>query len=215
VKTGEISSAHFMNLRKIQLDEFITLLPADFDSDILKNIGQYRYSRNHLPDPPLATPQECDSEEDTQTNTKTADNTKTTENNTEEDKNFSDLHERKLRSGKKISINVYTLPKKYTSAKAAHYAYVHKERQIPTRRSCLTRRIPIQRTPWATIEQTMEGDCYVFYTNNKTPHPENHHKTKYKSNFQSHLRGFLTIDLEPEQDNERRVKFSKLTVKFY
>ncbi len=50
-RTGEIQSVHYMNLRKITMDEFITLLPDDFDADILKNIGMYRYNKNHLPDP--------------------------------------------------------------------------------------------------------------------------------------------------------------------
>ena len=219
VKTGEISSAHFMNLRKISLDEFITLLPTDFDSDILKNLGQYRYSRNHLPDPPSTKPQEVrdtDQSEETEEEDETVkekNNEKMTEAIAE--KNFSNLHARKLRSGKTIHINVYTLPAKYKSAKSAHYAYVHSKTAKPTQRSCLTRRIITPRTPWATIEQTMGDNCYVFYTKNRMPHPENHHKTKYKSNFQSHLRGYLTVNLASEEDNGRRVRFSELTVKFY
>ena len=47
-----------MNLRKLSIDEFITLLPNNFDADILQTLGMYRYNKNTYPDPPLFGPKE-------------------------------------------------------------------------------------------------------------------------------------------------------------
>ena len=34
-RTGEIMSGHFSNIRKINIEEFLTLLPLNFDADII------------------------------------------------------------------------------------------------------------------------------------------------------------------------------------
>ncbi len=47
-RTGEMLSVHFMNLRKLSIDEFITLLPNNFDADILQTLGMYRYNKNSI-----------------------------------------------------------------------------------------------------------------------------------------------------------------------
>jgi len=51
-KTGEVCSVHFSNLRKLTPDEFLTILPSNFDSEILKDLKLYRFNRNLSPDPP-------------------------------------------------------------------------------------------------------------------------------------------------------------------
>ena len=51
-KTGDTISVHFQNLRKIELTEFMTLLPHNFDSEILQTMQMFRYNRNGSPEPP-------------------------------------------------------------------------------------------------------------------------------------------------------------------
>jgi hypothetical protein len=45
IKTGEISNVNFENLRKITLDELLVLLPQNFDNEISKALGTFRYNR--------------------------------------------------------------------------------------------------------------------------------------------------------------------------
>jgi dUTPase len=49
-KTGEAFSVHYKNIRKITPDEFLTILPANFDSEIIRNLDLYRYNRKLDPD---------------------------------------------------------------------------------------------------------------------------------------------------------------------
>ncbi len=49
-RTGEQMSVHFANMRKLSMDEFITLLPTHFDNDILKTLGLFRYNRKGNPE---------------------------------------------------------------------------------------------------------------------------------------------------------------------
>jgi len=44
-KTGSTFSVGFDNLRKIDFDELLTLLPQNFDSEIAETLGTYRYRR--------------------------------------------------------------------------------------------------------------------------------------------------------------------------
>jgi lipopolysaccharide export LptBFGC system permease protein LptF len=43
-------SVHFVNLRKLSMDKFITLLPTHFDSEILQTIGLFRYNKKGNPE---------------------------------------------------------------------------------------------------------------------------------------------------------------------
>jgi hypothetical protein len=45
IKTGEISNVNFENIRKISIDELLALLPTDFDDEINKSLGTFRYNR--------------------------------------------------------------------------------------------------------------------------------------------------------------------------
>ncbi|MEG1724594.1 MAG: RNase H-like domain-containing protein [Anaerovoracaceae bacterium] len=49
-KTGTQFSVAFDNLRKINFDELLTLLPQNFDSEIAETIGNYRYRRSDRSD---------------------------------------------------------------------------------------------------------------------------------------------------------------------
>jgi len=45
IKTGEELSASFEHMRKIKLDELLTLLPQNFDAEINQVLDTYRYRR--------------------------------------------------------------------------------------------------------------------------------------------------------------------------
>jgi hypothetical protein len=219
-RTGEIQSVHYMNLRKITMDEFITLLPDDFDADILKNIGMYRYNKNHLPDPAKST-NIAETDSDTESPSGAASGPPNLKNEPLRPKppdKFSDTHERILRSGKIIKINMYTLPQKIQQQTSkAHFSYFKKSEKIPerTKRSCLTRTLVTPRTAYATHEQKYVDGRFFFNTRLRTPRPENYHKKPYKSSFNSPLPGYLTLKLDTEENDHRTIKFTTVTVKFY
>ena len=115
-------SVHFANMRKLSMDEFITLLPTHFDNDILKTLGLFRYNRKGNPESikkveeaeiikqDSLSEQEQDERHDPDNSSKMDD--------TEE---FSPQTARILRSGRKINISVNTLPTKYTDATKAQW----------------------------------------------------------------------------------------------
>jgi len=203
-------SAHYMNLRKITPDEFITMLPNNFDSDILEKMHLYRYNKTHQPDPP----QKID--------LKVAEETEKTIENTDplrpEPYTMSPANDRILRSGKVIKINTYTLPASVKNKSvAAYWSITSNNKTANTKtKTILARTITVNRTPYADLEQYYAEDCYLFHSHTrKMPRPENYHKTKYKSSFQSPLPGYLTIQLDQSADNVKRVKFDKICIKFY
>jgi hypothetical protein len=50
IKTGEEQSVSFEHIRKIKLDELLTLLPQNFDAEINKVLDKYRYKKGVLDD---------------------------------------------------------------------------------------------------------------------------------------------------------------------
>jgi hypothetical protein len=216
-RTGEIMSAHYKNLRKITADEFLTLLPNNFDADILKNMGMYRYNKNHLPDPMEQTL----STEDMEYINKLASGDiieKPEEQVHENGKiTLSDKNERILRSGKKISINTHTLPRKYRDeAIYSFWSYTYAQNSKKPKSSCLTRSLVTKRTPNADMEQYFEDGIYLFYSNTRRiPRPEDYYKSKYKSSFNSSLPGYLKIQIEAAPEKAKKVRFDQILVKFY
>jgi hypothetical protein len=219
-RTGEIMSAHYKHLRKITADEFLTLLPNNFDADILKNLGMYRYNKNHLPDQANLELSKKDIEQLEDADLFNESEEENCEPNDEKESSppiLSDQNERILRSGKKIKINTHTLPQKYTSeAVYSYWSYTHKRDNVKKKSSNLTRSLITQRTPYADMEQYFEEECYFFYSNTqRIPHPDEYYKTKYKSSFNSPLPGYLTIQLGEDTDKPKKIKFDKIIVKFY
>jgi hypothetical protein len=103
IKTGEGQSVSFEYMRKIKLDELLTLLPQNFDAEINSVLDKYRYKRGagenegeHL----------------------------SGENYDEENKEKD--NRRKLRSGKLYNINVETLSE--NTAQEAESVYWREER---------------------------------------------------------------------------------------
>jgi hypothetical protein len=249
-RTGEMLSVHFMNLRKLSIDEFITLLPNNFDADILQTLGMYRYNKNTYPDPPLFGPKEVVDEvyreQPYQPDNRQPENQRhppnipelndEIENTRQSDHDHYDpvtnepktklpteYQQRRLRSGRIVNINVQSLPKPYeNTSKYAYFSYVppNIKKKKPVK-SCLTRTFTTEKTPYADIDQYMDiDDDNVFYAYHSrfltTPNPEPYHKTKYSSNFQSPLPGYLTIKMEADKESTAKaVKFDKIIVKFY
>ena len=212
-RTGEIFSAHYMNLRKITPDEFITLLPENFDSEILKYMGTFRYNKTHQPDPAVLN--KLDPE------ILNADNISDNKHNDQKSEKIvipPGVDSMKLRSGRIIRINPNSLPAKIVpQAAAAYFTRIHKSCATwhPHVISCLTRSLITPRTAYADMEQTYTDGCYVFGTTIGMHHPENYFKRAYNSSFQSSLPGYLVIDLDNEEQIGQTVKFGKVVVKFY
>ncbi len=105
---------------------------------------------------------------------------------------FSNKNERLLRSGRRVKVNSYTLPKPYiNSAEYSYFSYVPPKLNKPNfRKSNLTRSITTPRTPYADIDQFVydEGIIAYYVFANILPSnicPENYYKAKYSSNFSS------------------------------
>jgi hypothetical protein len=49
-RNGDIMSVHFQNLRKLNMEEFVSLLPSNFDKDILRSLNMHRYNTHGDPD---------------------------------------------------------------------------------------------------------------------------------------------------------------------
>jgi hypothetical protein len=211
-------------MRKLSMDEFITLLPTHFDDDILKTLGLFRYNRKGNPETIKKTDeteiinQDTHAEEEQDERQDPDNNSKT--NDTEE---FSPQTARILRSGRKINISVNTLPTKYTDATRAQWKTLtipHQPTTIPRKPS--TKRIATIKTPntpYYVEEQLLDQDSFLFSTSielsvNKIK-PEKNYKTRYKSSFQSDRKGILYINLPQEENSNKKVRFSRLEIKFY
>ena len=213
-RTGDTMSVRFPNLRKISIPEFIQLLPTNFDADIVENLKLYRYNRSGQPeDGPLASDVIIDD----------------TIQNDESEPLLLDVTEfptdtaRILRSGKRININVCTLPSKYSTVKKAQWSTLpiplqptlHNNNQTMNR----IQEVTTLHTAYYRPEQEEHSDIFVFQTSLDTRvdyiRPEKNYKTRYKSNFSSNRRGVLFIELEQIDTPAERVKFSHLEVKFY
>jgi hypothetical protein len=223
-RTGEQMSVHFANMRKLSMDEFITLLPTHFDTDILKTLGLFRYNRKGNPESVHKAEEAEIIKQDTlsegeQDERQEPDNSSNT-NDTEE---FSPQAARILRSGRKINISVNTLPIKYSEAIKAQWKTLPVPHQPPmiTKKPSTKRIATIKtpNTPYYVEEQLLDQDSFLFSTSielsvNKI-RPEKNYKTRYKSSFQSDRKGILYIELPKEKNPNKKVRFSRLEIKFY
>jgi hypothetical protein len=171
-KTGDIMSVHYQNIRKLGLDELILLLPSNFDSEILKTLKLYRYNRPGAPDTVPTQEKE----------TTTEDNTRT------------------LRSGKTIQINHTTLPSKYAEI-AIHAQWLNTVIVTPNKaaaKPCLKSRIQLPLSPYEKLSQYYTKELWLFpstFENKPVNIKDVYVNSKYRSNFQSHKPGILSIKL--------------------
>ena len=74
-------------------------------------------------------------------------------------------------------------------------------------------------TPYYIEEQLLDQESFLFSTSielsaNKIK-PERNYKTRYKSSFQSDRKGILYINLPPEEETDKKVRFFRIEVEFY
>ena len=213
-RTGDTMSVRFPNLRKISIPEFIQLLPTNFDADIVENLKLYRYNRSGQPEdgPPASDVIIDDKIQNDESEPLLLDVTE-----------FPADTARILRSGKRININVCTLPSKYSTVKKAQWSTLPIPLQPTLRNNNQTmnriQEVTTLHTAYYKPEQEEHSDIFVFQTSLDTRvdyiRPEKNYKTRYKSNFSSNRRGVLFIELEQIDTPAERVKFSHLEVKFY
>jgi hypothetical protein len=229
-RTGDIMSVHFQNLRKLTTDEFITLLPTNFDSDLLKTLGFYRYNKLGLPDKigytlPLNKIEDpVEHEEFKNAETPIPEKTQAQEDN------FPPHLTRVLRSGKKIRVNTSTLPHPYVeSAQYADWSKLpsmvkNEKRIMKPAHPCRISSLNYTYTPYVDFEQQTQkaDDGYIFLFQTTLDdrayrlQPERNYKQRYKSRFSSTKKGILTIKLEPDENaNHSKVRFDKLEIFFY
>jgi len=204
-KTGETCSVHFQNLRKLSVDEFATLLPANFDHDIIQQLSLSRYNRSGQSE---TLPQ------------------KVTEKISGPDFEAKHTEEQqhdvmKLRSGKIVKLHATQVPAIdghlvqsaiFTSGPALPRP------AKPILAPVLKKKLRPAPTAYATFDQYFSDGIWIFASSFSTsrlracPCSE----TKYRSSFQSPTPGTLRIDLAQEDsDNDRKIKFKRITVYFY
>jgi hypothetical protein len=207
-RNGDIFSVHYENLRKINLEEFLQILPTNFDHEILQNIGFNRYNKKGTPDYIKSAQEKID------------DNYIDPNPNNLEKPEFIDEHNyKKLRSGKKISVNLSKISRSTNiNIDSAKFCSENIPRtQQTTRNGILRKSILINPTPYAIIDQTEINGIWCFKSQldetiaNKIQFK---YKRKYASSFSSPEKGTLTIQLT-EQNSPKKVKFSTITVHFY
>jgi hypothetical protein len=207
-RNGDIFSVHYANLRKINLEEFLQILPTNFDHEILQNIGFNRYNKKGTPDyAQKATAPINDEFIDQKID------------DFEKPDFVDEKHYKTLRSGRKISVNIAKISqgaiKNIESAKFCS-ENIFQTKNV-AKNSILKKSILVQPTPYATINQTEINGLWCFNTTidadwaNKIRYKT---RKKYESSFSSPQQGTLTIKLK-DQQSKNKVKFSTVTVYFY
>ena len=211
-RTGDTMSVHFQNLRKISISEFIQLLPTHFDADIMKNLNIYRYNKIGQPEKgPSISDHHID------------DNVIEDERNPIDVDEFSPDAAKILRSGRRINVNVCSLPDKYHTVKKAQWSSIPIPHQPLLRKDYKNinriHEITTLHTAYYKPEQEERSDIFMFQTSLETVvhhiRPEKNYKTRYRSSFSSDRRGILFIELDNIETSAERVRFSHLEVKFY
>ena len=204
-RSGDTLSVHFQNMRKISLDEFLTLLPSNFDADILHQLKMYRYNKPGSSEqaPPPATTSLPDVPYDPAA------------------ESFSEPQGIKLRSGKTMGKPTVQIPvnlnNKFIHAHWTDYTSVS---GIPHTNSVtkpiLKNHYP-QPTPYATINQSFSHDLWNFHNTTTSIYSAvlPNYKTRYKSSFQSKFPGTLKMKFPIDKTNKRTVQFTELTVHFF
>jgi hypothetical protein len=210
-RTGELLSVHFQNIRKLTVDEFITLMPSNFDADILQTLKLNRYNKQTEPDSIVMQGPET-------TEDKQLDNSKLFDNMETANPNI-----RKLRSGKQVKINCASLPPKYKiNVNSASWipntsgseANMRNSQKKPIIKSTL----PVQPTPYANSHQSFQNDCWIFNSAseiNPFRLPSRNYKKRIKSSFSSSHTGTLVIRLCHPKETSRKVNFDRIIVHFF
>ena len=204
IKTKEEQSVSFEHMRKIHIDELLTLLPQNFDSEIMAALDNYRYKRS-------------DKEEEPGIDRDTSE--------TGSDK--ADSGKRVLRSGRLYQIDIKRIGDK--TGKEAEKVYwrtgqIYKrdifDKNIPilTRHRASDREFIAQRDFLNTAEKNIFAGEYMKTVEVMMTKAE---KRKYysdkKCSFSSAEEGTMIIRMK-KTDQERpgkRVKFKEVVIHFY
>ena len=190
IKSGDICSVSFEHLRKITFNELLSLIPGNFEAEIMKQLDQYRYNRK-----------EREVEEKV-------------ERQVEEP-----WQEKKLRSGKTYSIKIEELDSKWTVARDASWTpgkIDTDNNRTQTEHSILTRKY--RKPSTVEIGQKWTGVIWSYNTEiNMNRVRDERMDRNRKSTFKSSVRGTLTLTLDQDRNAgmTQRVKFSTVTVWFY
>ncbi len=127
---------------------------------------------------------------------------------------------RVLRSRKITQINYTTLPSKYAEiAIQAHWTNTHVTTpHQKAAKPCLKSRIQLPLSPYAELSQYYTKELWLFpstFENKPVNIKDIKFKTRYRSNFQSHKPGILTIKLNNQPSHTKKLQFTTITVYFY
>jgi len=196
-KTGELCSVHTQNIRKISPEEFMTLLPSDFDYELIQSLDLTRYNKQGKPE------------------------------NIVSHREIKEDNTRTLRSGKQVQLNVAEInikdvaiynatfePQTFTPPSNNKISSSQGNNKISS--PILKVSFPPSPTAYCDLKQKWDDDIWLFASHISERQTRSERKKYLQSSFSSPEEGTLTIDLQPEGDGyNRKVKFNKITVKFY
>jgi hypothetical protein len=195
IKTGEELSASFEHMRKIKLDELLTLLPQNFDAEINQVLDTYRYRR-----------------------------TTATEDTTEKGPEKIENTTRRLRSGRLYNMKIETVGEKLTGEAETVYwrperiynrgktdyrpiliAHSASEREMPFDRGDLEKREIVKKAREREFKRHMDEVERRQYKRKKT------------STFSSASEGTMIIRFRRSGDEKpgTRVKFKEILIHFF
>jgi len=198
VKSGEEISVSFENIRKIKLDELLSLLPQDFDKEVLEGIDTYRYRRGDE------------------------------RNDQDKEKDSPEWvgNKRTLRSGKLYTVKLDKLPNR--ERKSADRAYwrcekIVKRAKVRMGEPILRRKGRVKqefapeyiKVNSTSIQHKEINGEKIRKSNNKRE--LRIYSSKYESTFKSPDTGTLIIKMSKEKEIRpgRLIQFGEITVHFY
>jgi len=222
-RTGETLSVHFQYLRKLSFDEFIQLLPANFDHEILRQVGMSRYNTTGPVEKPRETNEQINDSQETDPLTEIENNFQPTRQGENQENVIlppTPDNERILRSGRIIRINLTSIQNSDFDIKSAEFSsgFAIPPQKPPPNGSILRPPVRPSATPYAAVEQTLVDDLWCFATDLRTENirDSSYYKTRFKSKYSSAFPGNLVIQLEPSLDYaNRKVQFKTIYVHFY
>ena len=196
IKTGDEQSVSFEHIRKIKIDELLTLLPQNFDSEITATLDKYRYKSSGTP----------------------------RQENTEETKAEEQEPSRRLRSGKLYHVTADRIGERVR--KDAENAYWRKDKVYSIGRNNKRESIMIMHNSYSReilYEREYEKIRQPFEKQDTTDikrQSDKMEKRKYNKNrtssFSSADKGTMVIRMS-RNDEERpgtRVKFKEIIIHF-
>jgi hypothetical protein len=202
IKTGEISNVNFENIRKISIDELLALLPTDFDDEINKSLGTFRYNRKQNNDQSL-------------------------DHEAEEMEEIEKEERKTLRSGRCYQINITNPPERVgkLSKEGIWRSILIKKHTINCNekpKSNLKLMNVDNHFLHTTMKQRWDGDNWMSESHINTLRIgrgvewHDYAKRRKKSRFASYDKGTLIILIEDKEENyHKTVRFKEIKILFY